>query len=388
LTVTAANVPVLRIALVGATGHGKTTLASEISEVFAATGQAEFIKPTDMYYDPTLRGWPNVQARFISVAMSDRRYIFGVPRTKGALLSKVFQYDIGNEGAILVVSAADGVVPETRQVVKLAHSCGVPSFVIFLSKSETEDADVIAVAELEARSLLEEYGYDPPPAITRAPILTKSGRMTALNTTIHRLIVVCNTTFAAPTPDVEQPFLMPVGDVHRPMQGGVQVLGRVERGQVSVGDQVEIVGLEPETKVVTVSSIEMYRRQLDSVKAGDNPGLVIHSLGDFRVERGHVLAAPGSVKPHTRFTASVAMLSKEEGGRFKPFTTSTAVAFYIRTTDVMGRMTFDAETANPGDLLFVTISLDRPIALEERISFGVRNGGMTLGIGMVSTILE
>jgi elongation factor Tu len=297
------------------------------------------------------------------------------------------------DGAILVVSATDGPMPQTREHILLARQVGVPAIVVFLNKVDmVEDAELIDLVEQEIRDLLTKYEFDGE----KTPIIRGSGLKALQNPKdeaaakpILDLIKACDDFIPEPVRETDKPFLMPVEDVFSIEGRGTVVTGRIERGQIKINEEVEIVGLG-ETRKTVVTGIEMFNKQLDSGLAGDNAGLLLRGTKKDEIERGMVLAKTGSIKPHTEFEAEVYALTKEEGGRHKPFVTGYKPQFYIRTTDVTGEVKLPAEVAmvQPGDTTKMVITLIAPVAMEDKMRFAIREGGKTVGAGVVTKIIK
>jgi elongation factor Tu len=297
------------------------------------------------------------------------------------------------DGAILVVSAADGPMPQTREHILLARQVGVPALVVFLNKVDmVEDPELLDLVELEVRELLSKYEFpgDKIPIIRGSALMALEGKDPKLGKeAILALMKAVDETIPQPTRPKDKPFLMPIEDVFTISGRGTVVTGRVERGIVKVNDEVEIVGLKPTTKTV-VTGVEMFRKLLDSGEAGDNIGALLRGTKREEVERGQVLAKPGSITPHTRFKAEAYILTKEEGGRHTPFFTNYRPQFYFRTTDVTGTVQLPAgtEMVMPGDNISMEVHLIAPIAMEEKLRFAIREGGRTVGAGVVASIIE
>ncbi|WP_253667247.1 elongation factor Tu, partial [Thermoanaerobacterium thermosaccharolyticum] len=300
------------------------------------------------------------------------------------------------DGAILVVSAADGPMPQTREHILLARQVGVPYIVVFLNKSDmVDDEELIELVEMEVRELLNEYefpGDDTPIVVGSALKAMECGcgqRDCQWCGKIWELMDIVDSYIPTPERDVDKPFLMPVEDVFTITGRGTVATGRVERGKLKVGDEVEIIGLSDESKKTVVTGLEMFRKTLDEAEAGDNIGVLLRGVTREEVERGQVLAKPGSVKPHTKFEGQVYVLTKEEGGRHTPFFNGYRPQFYFRTTDVTGviELPEGVEMVMPGDHVTMTIELITPIAMEEGLKFAIREGGHTVGAGVVSKIL-
>jgi elongation factor Tu len=300
------------------------------------------------------------------------------------------------DGAILVVSAADGPMPQTREHILLAGQVGVPSIVVFLNKCDMADPELIELTEMEVRELLNTYGFDGD----NAPVI-KGSALEVLECTstdpkdpkyncIHELMDAVDSFIPTPARPIDLPFAMPVEDVFTITGRGTVATGRVERGVVKVGDPVEIVGLADEPKATVVTGVEMFRKLLDQAQAGDNIGVLLRGIQRKEVERGQVLAKPGSIKPHTHFTGQVYVLTQAEGGRHKPFFNGYRPQFYFRTTDVTGVAELPAgvEMCMPGDHVNITVKLITPIAMELGLKFAIREGGKTVGSGTITSIIE
>jgi elongation factor Tu len=297
------------------------------------------------------------------------------------------------DGAILVVSAADGPMPQTREHILLARQVGVPHIVVYMNKADmVDDAELLELVEMEVRELLDKYQFpgDDTPIVIGSALKALEGDESDIGIgSIIKLVEAMDAYFPQPTRAVERPFLMPIEDVFTISGRGTVVTGRVERGLVKVGDEVEIVGIRPTTKT-TCTGVEMFRKLLDQGEAGDNIGALLRGTKRDDVERGQVLAKPGTITPHTRFLAEVYVLSKDEGGRHTPFFKGYRPQFYFRTTDVTGAIDLPegVEMVMPGDNIQMTVSLIAPIAMEEGLRFAVREGGRTVGAGVVAKIIE
>jgi len=297
------------------------------------------------------------------------------------------------DGAILVVSAADGPMPQTREHILLARQVGVPALVVFLNKCDmVEDAELLDLVELEVRELLNKYEFpgDKIPIVRGSALMALEGKEPKLgHDAILQLMREVDAYIPQPDRPIDQPFLMPIEDVFSISGRGTVVTGRIERGVVKVGEEVEIVGIKPTTKT-TVTGVEMFRKLLDQGQAGDNVGCLIRGIEREGVERGQVLAKPGSVKPHKKFMAEAYILTKEEGGRHTPFFNNYRPQFYFRTTDVTGVVTLKegTEMVMPGDNAEFAVELIQPIAMEEKVRFAIREGGRTVGAGVVTKIVE
>jgi elongation factor Tu len=295
------------------------------------------------------------------------------------------------DGAILVVSAPDGPMPQTREHILLAHQVNVPAIVVFINKVDmVDDKELIDLVEVEVRELLSKYEYpgNDVPVIRGSALKALDGDAEALKS-IEELMKAVDDYIPTPVRDLDKPFLMPVEDVFSIKGRGTVATGRVDRGKIKVNDEVELVGLK-DTKKTVVTGVEMFRKSLDEAQAGDNVGLLLRGIERDDIERGQVVAIPGSITPHTEFEAEVYVLSKEEGGRHTPFFTGYRPQFYLRTTDVTGEVTLpkEVEMVMPGDNVKVTAKLIQPIALEEGVRFAIREGGHTVGAGVVSKVIK
>jgi elongation factor Tu len=389
--------PHVNIGTIGHVDHGKTTLTAAITAVLAEKGFAE-----KRDYDQ-IDNAPEERERGITIATShveyetDKRHYAHVDCPGHAdyvknMITGAAQMD----GAILVVSAADGPMPQTREHILLARQVGVPYIVVFLNKEDmVDDPELLELVEMEVRELLNEYDFpgDDVPVVTGSALKAleeaKEGKLGEWSEKILKLMEAVDEYIPTPERDIDKPFLMPIEDVFSISGRGTVVTGRIERGVVKVGDEVEIVGLRP-TQKTTVTGVEMFRKELDQGEAGDNVGVLLRGTKKEEVERGQVLAQPGSITPHTKFEAEVYILTKEEGGRHTPFFSGYRPQFYVRTTDVTGTITLPegVEMVMPGDNVKITAELIAPIALEEGTRFAIREGGRTVGAGVVSKIIE
>ncbi|AST57876.1 translation elongation factor Tu [Thermoanaerobacterium thermosaccharolyticum] len=389
--------PHANIGTIGHVDHGKTTLTSAITIVLSKQGMAQATA-----YDEIDKA-PEEKARGITISTmhveyeTEKRHYAHVDCPGHAdyvknMITGAAQMD----GAILVVSAADGPMPQTREHILLARQVGVPYIVVFLNKADmVDDEELIELVEMEVRELLNEYefpGDDTPIVVGSALKAMECGcgqRDCQWCGKIWELMDVVDSYIPTPERDVDKPFLMPVEDVFTITGRGTVATGRVERGKLKVGDEVEIIGLSDESKKTVVTGVEMFRKTLDEAEAGDNIGVLLRGVTRDEVERGQVLAKPGSVKPHTKFEGQVYVLTKEEGGRHTPFFNGYRPQFYFRTTDVTGviELPEGVEMVMPGDHVTMTIELITPIAMEEGLKFAIREGGHTVGAGVVSKIL-
>ncbi|MEK7192190.1 MAG: elongation factor Tu [Patescibacteria group bacterium] len=386
--------PHLNVGTIGHVDHGKTTLTAAITHVLYLKGWAKKEEKVD-----DIDNAPEEKARGITIALhhseyeSEKRHYAHIDAPGHAdYIKNMITGAAQMDGAVLVVSAADGPMPQTREHILLARQVGVPALVVFLNKVDmVDDPELIDLVESEVRELLKKYDF-PGDTI---PVIRGSG-LKALNVKsvddpdakpILDLIKALDEYIPEPVRDISKPFLMPIEDIFSIEGRGTVVTGRAERGVVKVNEEVEIVGLKPTQKTV-VTGIEMFNKLLDEGRAGDNVGVLLRGLKKEDVERGQVVAKPGSVNPHTEFEAEVYVLSKEEGGRHTPFFKGYKPQFYIRTTDVTGEVTLPAgmEMVMPGDTVKVSVQLIAPVALEEKQRFAIREGGKTVGAGVVLKI--
>ena len=384
--------PHVNIGTMGHIDHGKTTLTAAITKVLADHNGSEFT-PFDM-----IDKAPEERQRGITISIAhveyetDNRHYAHVDMPGHAdyiknMITGAAQVD----GAILVVSAADGPMPQTREHVLLARQVGVPYIVVALNKADVvDDEELLELVELEIRELLNEYEFpgDDTPIVPVSALKALEGDP-EWSAKILELMAQVDSYIPEPERDTETPFLMPVEDVMSITGRGTVVTGKVEQGIVNVGDEVEIVGLR-ETQKTTVTGVEMFRKLLDQGQAGDNVGVLLRGTKKEEVERGQVLCKPGSITPHTDFDANVYILTKEEGGRHKPFFSNYRPQFYFRTTDVTGSISLPAgtEMVMPGDNTEMTVELGKPIAMDEGLRFAIREGGRTVGAGRVTKILK
>ena len=382
----------VNIGTIGHVDHGKTTLTAAITKVLAEKGQAEF-----KAYDQ-IDGAPEEKERGITIntahveyKTAKRHYAHVDCPGHADYVKNMITGAAQMDGAILVVAATDGPMPQTREHILLARQVGVPYIVVFLNKCDmVDDEELIDLVEMEVRELLSEYGFDGD----NAPIIRGSA-LQALNgdpeyvAKIEELMDAVDTYIPSPVRDIDKPFLMSVEDVFTITGRGTVATGRVERGVAKLNDEVEIVGIKPTRKTV-ITGLEMFRKQLDLAEAGDNIGALLRGVNRDEIERGQVLAKPGSVTPHTDFKAQVYVLTKEEGGRHTPFVANYRPQFYFRTTDVTGvvKELGGAEMVMPGDHVEMTVSLIAPIAIENGTKFSIREGGRTVGSGNVTEIIK
>ena len=386
------NKPHVNIGTIGHIDHGKTTLTAAITKVQASKGLADFT-PFDQ-----IDKAPEERERGITIAIAhveyqtDNRHYAHVDCPGHAdYIKNMITGAAQMDGAILVVSAADGPMPQTREHVLLARQVGVPYIVVFLNKSDmVDDPELLDLVELEVRELLSSYEYpgDDVPVIRVSALKALEGDETSI-AGITELLDAVDTYIPEPTRDVDLPFLMSIEDVFSITGRGTVVTGRVERGTLQKMSEVEIVGIH-DTKKTVATDLEMFRKLLDEIRAGDNVGVLLRGIDKEEVERGQVLAKPGSITPHTNFTAQVYVLSKEEGGRHTPFFDGYRPQFYFRTTDVTGSAALPegVEMVMPGDNIEMSVELIAPIAMEEGLRFAIREGGRTVGAGRVAKIVK
>ena len=387
--------PHVNIGTIGHVDHGKTTLTAAILSVLAAHGMKAQTKGVD-----DLDKAPESKSRGITIATahteyeSEKRHYAHVDCPGHAdYIKNMITGAAQMDGAILVVSATDGPMPQTREHILLARQVGVPAVVVFLNKVDmVEDAELIDLVEQEIRDLLKKYEFDGD----KTPIIRGSALKALQNPKdeaaakpVLDLIKACDEFIPEPVREMDKPLLMPIEDVFSIEGRGTVVTGRIERGQVKINEEVEIVGLG-ETRKTVVTGIEMFNKQLDSGMAGDNAGILLRGTKKDEVERGMVLAKPGSITPHTQFEAEVYALTKEEGGRHKPFITGYKPQFYIRTTDVTGEVKLPEAVAmvQPGDTVKMEVTLINAVAMEEKMRFAIREGGKTVGAGVVTKIIK
>ncbi|BCG61202.1 elongation factor Tu [Paenibacillus sp. URB8-2] len=384
--------PHINIGTIGHVDHGKTTLTAAITTVLSKKygGAAVAFDQIDKAPEERERGI-TISTAHVEYETPSRHYAHVDCPGHADYVKNMITGAAQMDGAILVVSAADGPMPQTREHILLSRQVGVPYIVVFLNKCDmVEDEELLELVEMEVRDLLNEYefpGDDTP--ITRGSareaLQNPDGEWAAK---IVEMFETIDTYIPLPERDTDKPFLMPVEDVFSITGRGTVATGRIDRGTVKVGDEVEIVGIQEETKKSVVTGVEMFRKLLDSAQAGDNIGALLRGVDRNQIERGQVLAKPNSVKPHTEFTAQIYVLTKEEGGRHKPFFTGYRPQFYFRTTDVTGIINLPegTEMVMPGDNITVTVQLIAPIAIEEGTKFSIREGGRTVGAGTVASI--
>ena len=379
----------LNIGTIGHVDHGKTTLTAAITKYFSK--EFKDYSEIDAAPEERERGI-TINTAHVEYETATRHYAHVDCPGHADYVKNMITGAAQMDGAILVVSATDGPMPQTREHILLARQVGVPKILVFINKCDmVEDPELLDLVEMEIRELLGEYGFDADcPVIRGSALKALEGDESDMGAgAIKKLMEACDTYFDVPVRDLDKPFLMSIEDVFTISGRGTVVTGRVERGKLQLNDEVEIVGLKPTRKTV-VTGIEMFRKSLDFAQAGDNAGALLRGINRDEVERGQVLAKPGSVTPHHKFTAKVYVLSKEEGGRHTPFFSNYRPQFYFRTTDVTGVIELPAgvEMVMPGDNVDMTVELIAPIALEKGTKFSIREGGRTVGAGSVTDILE
>jgi len=388
--------PHINVGTIGHVDHGKTTLTAAMTKVLATKDLATFTS-----FDEIDKA-PEEKARGITIAtahveyQSDNRHYAHVDCPGHAdYIKNMITGAAQMDGAILVVDAADGVMPQTREHVLLARQVGVPHIVVFLNKVDlVDDAELVELVEEEIREVLQKYEFpgDDTPIIRGSALkaLESNDPNSEETKCIHELIEALDSHIPLPERDVDKPFLMPVEDVFTITGRGTVATGRIERGKVKVGDEIEIVGIKPDKRKTVCTGVEMFRKILDEGIAGDNVGLLLRGVERTGVERGQVVCKPGSISPHTKFTARVYVLKREEGGRHKPFFRGYRPQFYMRTTDVTGSIDLPegVEMVMPGDEIDLKAALIEPIALEEGMRFAIREGGRTIGAGLITAIHE
>ena len=386
--------PHVNIGTIGHVDHGKTTLTAAITAVLATKGDAVATKFEDIDKAPEERERGiTINTAHVEYETDTRHYAHVDCPGHADYVKNMITGAAQMDGAILVVSAADGPMPQTREHILLARQVGVPYIVVFMNKCDlVDDEELLDLVEMEIRELLSEYEYpgDDVPVIRGSAYQALQDPTGPWAEGIRELMDAVDEYIPTPTRDVDKPFLMPVEDVFSITGRGTVATGRVERGQLKVGDELQIVGIKPEIKKTVCTGVEMFRKILDHAEAGDNIGVLLRGIDKKEVERGQVLAHPNTITPHTKFEAQVYVLTKEEGGRHKPFFDGYRPQFYFRTTDVTGTIDLPegVEMVMPGDHVTMTVELIHPIAMEEGLKFAIREGGHTVGAGTVSKIIE
>ena len=389
------NKPHVNVGTIGHVDHGKTTLTAAITLVLNKRyGSGEFIDYAHIDKAPEERERGiTISTSHVEYETPNRHYAHVDCPGHADYVKNMITGAAQMDGAILVVSAADGPMPQTREHILLARQVGVPKIVVFLNKEDqVDDPELIELVEMEVRDLLSEYDFDGDntPIVVGSALKALEDPDGEWGDKIIKLMEAVDEYIPTPARDVDHPFLMPVEDIFSITGRGTVATGRVERGTVKVGDTVEIVGLTNEKRSVVVTGVEMFKKQLDQAEAGDNIGALLRGVQRNEIERGQVLAAPGSIHPHTKFEAEVYVLTKEEGGRHTPFFNGYRPQFYFRTTDVTGdiQLPEGTEMVMPGDNATFTVTLITPIAMDEGLRFAIREGGRTVASGVVSKILE
>ena len=386
--------PHVNVGTIGHVDHGKTTLTAAITTVLSKKfgGEAKAYDQIDAAPEEKARGI-TINTAHVEYETANRHYAHVGCPGHADYVKNMITGAAQMDGAILVVSAADGPMPQTREHILLARQVGVPYIIVFLNKCDmVDDAELLELVEMEVRELLSKYEFpgDDTPIIHGSAKLAMEGDQSELGEpSIFRLAEALDTYIPNPERAIDGAFIMPVEDVFSISGRGTVVTGRIERGIVKVGDELEIVGIKPTLKT-TCTGVEMFRKLLDQGQAGDNVGVLLRGTKREEVERGQVLAKPGSITPHTKFTAEIYVLGKDEGGRHTPFFQGYRPQFYFRTTDVTGAVELPAgtEMVMPGDNVSITVNLIAPIAMEEGLRFAIREGGRTVGAGVVAKIIE
>jgi elongation factor Tu len=384
--------PHVNIGTIGHVDHGKTTLTAAITSVLAASGLAEKkdYSSIDAAPEEKERGI-TINTAHVEYETENRHYAHVDCPGHADYVKNMVTGAAQMDGAILVVAATDGPMPQTREHILLARQVGVPKIVVFMNKVDlVDDPEMLELVEMEAGEILESYGFDDCSVIQGSALKALEGDAAGV-AAIKELMAAVDADIPLPVRDVEKPFLMPIEDVFSITGRGTVATGRIERGVVNTGDTVDIIGFQAagEKLTSTVTGVEMFRKILDRGEAGDNAGLLLRGIDKEALKRGMVICKPGSVKPHTKFTCEVYVLSKEEGGRHKPFFNGYRPQFYFRTTDVTGAIQLpeNVEMVMPGDNLTITVELIAPIAMEKGLRFAIREGGRTVGAGQVTDIL-
>jgi elongation factor Tu len=388
--------PHVNVGTIGHVDHGKTTTTAALVSVQAAKKLAEVKSYADIAKGGTVRDATKtvtIASAHVEYETATRHYAHVDCPGHADYVKNMITGAAQMDGAILVVSASDGPMPQTREHILLARQVGVPKIVVFLNKVDTvDDAELLDLVEMEVRDLLKEYDYpgDETPIIRGSALKALQGEDSEIGTqAFDKLLAAIDEYIPVPMRDIDKPFLMPVEDVFSIAGRGTVATGRVERGIIKVGQEIEIIGLK-DTQKTTVTGVEMFKKLLDEGQAGDNIGALLRGLKREDVERGQVLAASGSIKPHKKFKGEAYVLKKEEGGRHKPFFGGYRPQFYFRTTDVTGsiKLPEGVEMAMPGDHVNVEVELHQPIAMEKQVRFAIREGGKTVGSGVVTEIIE
>ena len=387
--------PHVNIGTIGHVDHGKTTLTAAITKVLherLGTGEYVAFENIDKAPEERARGI-TISTAHVEYETNKRHYAHVDCPGHADYIKNMITGAAQMDGAILVVSAADGPMPQTREHILLARQVNVPYIVVFLNKADmVDDPELIELVEMEVRELLDQYDFpgDDTPIVVGSALKALEDPQSEWGDKILELMEEVDNYIPEPERDTDKPFLMPVEDVFSITGRGTVATGRVERGTIKTGEEVEIVGIREETKKSVVTGVEMFRKILDYAETGDNIGVLLRGIDRKDIERGQVLAKPGTIHPHTKFTAQVYVLTKEEGGRHTPFFSNYRPQFYFRTTDVTGTITLPegVEMVMPGDNITMTVELITPIALEKELRFAIREGGRTVGSGVVAEVIE
>ena len=384
--------PHVNVGTIGHVDHGKTTLTAAITTILSKKygGEAKAYDQIDAAPEEKARGI-TINTAHVEYETANRHYAHVDCPGHADYIKNMITGAAQMDGAVLVVSAADGPMPQTREHILLARQVGVPYIIVYMNKCDmVDDAELLELVEMEVRELLDKYEFpgDTTPVIRVSALKALQGDKEAVDG-ILKLMDALDTFIPLPQREIDKPFLLPIEDVFSISGRGTVVTGRVERGIVKVGEEVEIVGIKPTVKTIC-TGVEMFRKLLDQGQAGDNVGVLLRGTKREEVERGQVLAKPGSINPHTHFTGEVYVLSKDEGGRHTPFFNNYRPQFYFRTTDVTGAISMPegVEMVMPGDNIQMTVKLICPIAMEEGLRFAIREGGRTVGAGVVAKIIE
>ncbi len=386
--------PHVNVGTIGHVDHGKTTLTAAITTILSKKfgGQAKNYADIDSAPEEKARGI-TINTAHVEYETESRHYAHVDCPGHADYVKNMITGAAQMDGAILVVSAADGPMPQTREHILLARQVGVPYIIVYMNKADmVDDPELLELVEMEVRELLSKYDFpgDDTPIVIGSALKALEGDQSDIGEpSIMKLAAALDSYIPEPQRAIDQPFLMPVEDVFSISGRGTVVTGRVERGIIKVGEEIEIVGIKPTLKT-TCTGVEMFRKLLDQGQAGDNVGVLLRGTKREEVERGQVLAKPGSITPHTKFTAEIYVLSKDEGGRHTPFFNGYRPQFYFRTTDVTGAIELPAgtEMVMPGDNISITVALIAPIAMEEGLRFAIREGGRTVGAGVVAKVIE
>ena len=386
------NKPHVNIGTIGHVDHGKTTLTAAITKVLNLEGDADFVDYANIDKAPEERERGiTINTAHVEYETEKRHYAHVDCPGHADYVKNMITGAAQMDGAILVVAATDGVMAQTKEHILLSRQVGVPKIVVFMNKCDmVDDEELLELVEMDVTEILEEYGFDGTPIIKGSALKALEDPSSEWGDKIMELMDTVDDYFPDPERDTDKPFLMPVEDVFTITGRGTVATGRVERGTLHLNDEVEIVGVKEETQKTVITGIEMFRKLLDEAQAGDNIGALLRGINRDQIERGQVLAKPGSVTCHKKFTAQVYVLTKDEGGRHTPFFNNYRPQFYFRTTDVTGvcELPDGVEMCMPGDNVEITVELIHPIAMEQGLGFAIREGGRTVGSGRVATIIE